>query len=882
MKDIPKVYRPEEYEEAWALRWIQEKSFSSKPDDRPPFTIVIPPPNVTGVLHMGHALNNVIQDTIIRYKRMTGFNAKWIPGTDHGGIATQNVVEKMLMEENKTRHDLGREKFLERMWSWKEESGGSIIGQLQRIGCGCDWDSLRFTMDETCSSAVMEAFIRLFNKGLIYRGKYMINWCPRCGTALSDIEVEHEEQNGKLWYIKYPLVDNPEEYLVVATTRPETMLGDTAVAVNPDDERYKSYIGKDLILPLTGRKIKVIQDSFVDPTFGTGAVKVTPAHDPNDFDMGTRHSLEIISVINEKGLMIGPSGDFTGLDRYQARKEIVKSLETEGFLEKIEDYEHSVGQCYRCDTVIEPLLSEQWFLKMRPLADKALSALSEGKTKFIPSSWEKPYRNWLENIHDWCLSRQIWWGHRIPVFYCDSKDCPPLASCEIPESCPSCGGKNFRQDEDVLDTWFSSALWPFSTLGWPSESEELNYYYPTDVLVTGHEILYLWVARMVMMGLELMGEVPFKYVDIHGIIRDDHGDKMSKSKGNVIDPLDIIEKYGTDALRFALTRSAIPGRDIQLSDDDFVGARNFSNKLWNATRLILANLEIEELRELKIEELELSDRWILQEADKYAQKISQAYDEFNSAQAARLAYEFTWNLFCDWYLELAKLRLHGNRPGGEQTQQVALKVLVRILGLLHPIMPFITSQLWEHISSLIKLPGESPIEYNPFKESFSKLSMEKDSENMNLIIGTVSAIRNIRGESAIHPSLALSVRIGADGTDAEVIKDNASYIKLLAKLDVLEVSPELSREASETLAVFGNASIFVKLPEETIKQEIGRMQKRIEELTGQLAHVEKQLSNKAFVSKAPKEIVDRTREKSSALSEEINKLKINMEELKKT
>ncbi len=877
MKEIPKRYAPEDYEKKWADKWLREKTFSSVPDERKPYTIVIPPPNVTGVLHMGHALNNVLQDIIIRFRRITGFNSMWLPGTDHGGIATQNVVEKMLLEEGLTRHDLGREKFLERMWRWKDESGGSIIGQLQRLGCGCDWDRLRFTMDPECSRAVKEAFIRLYEKGMIYRGEYMINWCPRCSTALSDIEVEHQEEKSSLWYIKYPLKGSPGEYVSVATTRPETMLGDTAVAVNPDDKRYSSLAGKKLLLPVIGRELEIISDSFVDSGFGTGAVKVTPGHDPNDFEMGRRHGLETVRVIDENARMTDEAGVFSGMDRYECRKKLVERLKDEGLIEKIEDYRLSAGRCYRCSTVIEPLISEQWFLKMKPLAEKALKASREGKVSFVPASWEKPYLNWLENIHDWCISRQIWWGHRIPVYYCSNEECPPVAAFEMPDKCPGCGSGDITQDEDVLDTWFSSALWPFSTLGWPDEGKDLKYYYPTDVLVTGHEILYLWVARMVMMGLEMMGEAPFENVDIHGIIRDEHGNKMSKSKGNVIDPLVIIEEFGTDALRFALAKSAVPGRDIQLSDDDFTGARNFSNKLWNAARLILANVEADDFGPLdETEDLELADRWILAQAERYAGETEKAYREFNTARACRLMYEFTWSLFCDWYLELVKLRLYGSKPGGKTARKVLLNVLIRILGILHPVMPFITSQLWEYISAEAELPSESPLDYNCFSSPELE-GTEEAMEKMKLIIDVVSGIRNIRGESGIQPSAGIRGAVRVSGAALDIINSHSDYIKLLAGLNEFEAGVDIKRGASDSVAVCGAATVYVRLPEELRKQEISRLSKRIKEVQGLLENANRKLSNRDFTSRAPEEVVEKARERAASFENELEKLEKTLE-----
>jgi valyl-tRNA synthetase len=877
MKEIDKRYNPEKYEKEWAECWVKEKTFASSPDGQPPYTIVIPPPNVTGVLHMGHALNNVLQDIIIRVHKILGHNTMWMPGTDHGGIATQNVVEKMLMDEGITRDDLGRDKFLARMWKWKKESGETIIQQLKRLGCGCDWDRLRFTMDEQCSGAVEEAFVRLFEKGFIYRGEYMINWCPRCGTALSDIEVEHEEKKSSLWYIKYPIKRTKSAYVEVATTRPETMLGDTAVAVNPNDERYMDIIGKKVILPVIGREIEIIGDDFVDTKFGTGAVKVTPAHDPNDFEMAKRHSLESVRVIDEKGRMTDSAGPYKGQDRFKCRKNLVDKLKKEGLLVKIEDYTHSVAKCYRCFSIIEPLISEQWFLKMRGLADSALDASKKHKIKFVPSRWEKPYINWLENIYDWCISRQIWWGHRIPVFYCADCDSRPIVQKGKPGECPSCGSKNIAQDEDVLDTWFSSALWPFSTLGWPRQTEELKYYYPTKVLVTGHEILYLWVARMVMMGLEMMGDIPFDKVNIHGIIRDEHGNKMSKSKGNVIDPMDIIKEYGTDALRFALAKSAVPGRDIQLSKDDFVEARNFANKLWNAARLILANIEIKEIQEPDMSRMELADKWILYEARRFARRIKRNYLDFNNARAARLAYEFTWSYFCDWYLEIAKLRLYSTKPGKETTEAVLVNVLVRILGMLHPVMPFISSQLWKFLSEELRLPSDNPLGYNVFKEEPD--IDEQDVGKMNLLVGIVNGIRNARGELSIQPSVNLNAKVQASGEDKKFIEDHMDYLKLLGKLDDVRVGPDVLRGSQDTVIVSGGIPVFLTLSGELIKEEMTRLKKRKEDINKQIEYSNRKLMNRDFTSRAPEEIVKREKDRAKKLEDDLAKLNKNLREI---
>ncbi len=932
MKEIPKRYEPKEYEEKWANQWVEKKSFASLPNEKEPYSIAIPPPNVTGVLHMGHALNNVLQDIIIRVHTAMKKNPMWMPGTDHGGIATQNVVEKMLHKEGKTRHDLGREKFLERMWNWKEESGGTIISQLKRLGCGCDWDRLRFTMDEQCSEAVREAFKRLADKKLIYRGSRMINWCPRCQTALADIEVEYEEKDSHLWYIRYPYSEG-EGYVVVATTRPETMLGDTAVAVNPKDERFAGIIGKTVKLPLTSREIPVVADEFVDMEFGTGCVKVTPAHDPNDEEIGVRHNLDEkvgrFVIIDRDGKMTPAVPEkHVGLDRFECRKQVVNDLKDHELIEKIENYHHAVGTCYRCSTVIEPLQQLQWFLKMKEMAAAAAVATREGKVRFYPESWSKPYLNWLDNMKDWCLSRQIWWGHQIPIWYCGkcdgdkifitfneefyakhekaihtkasytelkeylsheeiiknadyiyvSEDAKPIVATETPDKCDSCGDKNILQDPDVLDTWFSSALWPFSTLGWPKNNKELKYYYPTNVLVTGHEILYLWVARMVMMGLEMAGDIPFSCVNIHGIIRDEFGNKMSKSKGNVIDPLGIIDVYGTDALRFSLAKSAVPGRDIQLSEDDFIGARNFCNKLWNATRLILSNIEIKELKEPDINKLELADKWILYQANKFTEDIKKGYLEFNNAYTARQAYEFIWKYFCDWYLELAKIRLYSKGQDRESVETVLITVLMRILNLMHPIMPFISSQLWEYLAEEIKLPSADIMDFNGFDVVDYGIDIG-DVEKMNKLMEVISGIRNIRGENAIQPSVKLKAKIKTSDEEEKLINEYVEYIKILGGLREIKIGVDIERESQDAVAVTGNISVFVTLPEELKKQEKIRLEKKIIEMRKQVDFAHNKLRNRDFVGKAPVEIVDRAKNKSELLEKELEKLEVTFAEL---
>ncbi len=879
MKQLSKTNNPAEYEKKWAEYWLENKTFSSAPDNRKPYSIVIPPPNITGALHMGHALNNVIQDIVIRFHKINGFNTMWQPGTDHGGIATQNVVERLILEEDgRTRTQMGREKFLERMEKWKEESGGTIINQLKMLGCGCDWDRMRFTMDGQCSKAVTETFVTLFEEGLIYRGEYMINFCPRCRTALSDIELENEPRQSKLWHIKYPIAGEKDSYVTVATTRPETMLGDTAVAVNPSDKRYKNLEGKKISLPLTGRDICVIKDDFVDPAFGSGVVKVTPAHDPNDFDMGRRHSLEFVKVIDEEARMTEEAGKFSGMDRFECRKKILEELEKLELLEKTEDYTHAPGLCYRCSTLIEPLISEQWFLKMKDIASAAIKVSEEKKVKFIPSIWEKPYLNWLENIHDWCISRQIWWGHRIPVYYCE-KGCGPFALRAKPDSCPDCG-RTVRQDEDVLDTWFSSALWPFSTLGWPEETEDLKYYYPTKVLVTGHEILYLWVARMIMMGLKLRGDIPFAKVNIHGMIRDEKGEKMSKSKGNVIDPMDIVKEYGTDALRFSLAKSAVPGRDLQLSDDDFIAARNFMNKLHNAARLIIGEMEVKDLQLPEVADMELADKWILSELETFTDRVYSSYRKFNNASACRLIYEFVWNYFCDWYLELAKLRLYSEGQQRQTVQKVLLFVLVRILNLMHPVTPFITSQIWEYISIHAELPGKTPLDMNG-KELKTPDIPESDIGAMRILMDIISSIRNIRGEVKIQPAEKLNVSVKAETNDKELIYKYEHYIKQLAGVEKITVGSEIKRKDGDAVEVVGKIAVFVEISESMRSREINRIEKRISEINSVIAGYKKKLGSRDFIEKAPEEVVRQTRERASEYQDELDRLEKNIRGIKK-
>ncbi len=897
---MPTAYEPSSVEEKIYQFWLEKNLFSSRPDgEKSPFTIVIPPPNVTGSLHMGHALNNSLQDAIIRYKRLVGFNTLWIPGTDHGGIATQNVVEKILFSEGKNKNDLGREKFLERMWRWRKETGDTILEQLKKLGCALDWNRTRFTMDEVCSRAVREAFVRLFNKGLIYRGKRLVNWCPRCMTAISDIEVEHNEEIGKLWHIKYHFSDG-SGFVVVATTRPETMLGDTAVAVHPDDARYKNIIGKKIKLPLTNREIPIISDEAVDPAFGTGAVKVTPAHDPTDFEIGMRHNLPKIVVIGFDAKMTQEAGlKYAGLDRYHARKEILKDLEAQGFLLETVDHPHSVGVCYRCNTTIEPLISEQWFLSVKEMSRKAIDASRSGKIKFYPSSWEKPYLLWLENLKDWCISRQIWWGHRIPVYYCKNENpdgkstCSPFASVETPSKCPHCGGVKIEQDSDVLDTWFSSALWPFSTLGWPEKNPDLDYYYPTSVLVTGHEILYLWVARMVQFGLEFMNEIPFHNVYIHGIVRDKFGKKMSKSLGNVIDPLDIIKKYGADALRFAMISSATAGRDIQLAEDSFVGARNFANKIYNATRYILMNLEkypldikvisdIEKNLVASESFLESTDRWILSELSSVIGETSRYYESYELDKVARIVYDFTWNKFCDWYIEFTKERLYGE---DDKTRRTALLVLVKVLSdilkILHPLMPFITEHLWQNLCSIIT--GDSSSGKSIMNVSYPSLlegrfSEEKNifaADSINSAIEIITAVRSLREEMKIPIAERIIIQIKiTDDRIRRYLDENVIYIQKLSRAAKVEIIGGEVIPPQSAYTVVRGAEIFIPLKGIIdIDKEKLRLENELSKLEKYKISLESKLSNENFRRKAPPSEVTNTESKLKETEEKISRIK---------
>jgi valyl-tRNA synthetase len=879
-KELAKGYEPHDVEKRWYSEWETKGYFrAAATSDKKPYSIVIPPPNVTGALHMGHALNNTLQDILCRWKRMQGYNVLWMPGTDHAGIATQNVVERQLTAEGKDRHDLGREAFIERVWKWKAESGGQIIGQLKRLGASCDWERERFTMDEGLSKAVRTVFVKLYEDGLIYRDNRLINWCPRCHTALSDIEVEHEDHKGHLWHIRYPVVGQPGRFVVVATTRPETMLGDTAVAVHPEDERYADLVGKKVLLPLLNREIPVVADDYVEREFGTGVVKITPAHDFNDFEVGLRHGLDKINVFDESGIINAAGHQYEGMDRFAARTRIVAELEEAGLLEKIDDHPMSVGGCYRCKTVVEPYLSLQWYVKVAPLAERALAAVKEGRTRILPKQWENTYYDWMENIRDWCISRQIWWGHRIPAWFCDHCGAVNVAM-EAPTKCAKCGSDELRQETDVLDTWFSSALWPFSTMGWPEQTAELKTFYPTACLVTGFDILFFWVARMMMMGLHFMDEVPFTDVYIHALVRDAQGHKMSKSKGNVIDPLTVIDQYGTDAFRFTLAAFAAQGRDIKLAEERIAGYRNFCNKVWNAARFTLMNLEGFDPAGLSLDNMELSqgDKWILHRLNETARIVDETLTGYRYNESAMALYQFTWSEFCDWYLELSKQDIYNGTPERKQaTQYVLWYVLENLLRLLHPFMPFITEEIWQALPGTVGANGCSPtIMQAAYPEYCSALSFPQDAADMERIMAVIGGIRNIRGEMDVPPSKQIAVILSCDSDASQrLMKHNESAIISLARISDLAIGHNIDKPEDASIQVAGDVQIYVPLKglvdvaaeEERLLKEIGKIDKEIEMFS-------KKLESPAFVDRAPAEIVAKERQKLA----DVNSKKLVLEE----
>ena len=876
--ELPKVYSPSDFEDRIYQNWCDKGYFTPDVNNpAPSFSIVIPPPNVTGQLHMGHALDETLQDILVRYKRMQGFNTLWVPGTDHAGIATQIKVEEQLrVNEGLTRYDLGRDKFLERVWDWKHQYGNRIISQLKKLGASCDWSRERFTMDEGCSRAVREVFVNLYDKGLIYRGNRIINWCPHCITALSDAEVEYAEQDGFFWHIKYP-IKGEDGYVEVATTRPETMFGDTAVAVNPNDEATKHLIGKTLILPIVNREIPVIADEYVEIGFGTGCVKITPAHDPNDFLVGQRHNLEQIKVMNDDATMNAYAGKYEGMDRYACRKALVADLEAEGLLIKTVPHKHNVGSCYRCKTTVEPLTSNQWFVRMEPLAKPALEVVRDGRVKFVPERFSKIYVNWMENVHDWCISRQLWWGHRIPAFYCDSCGEMTVSKTDI-DVCPKCGAK-VHQENDVLDTWFSSALWPFSTMGWPDKTPELEKYYPTSALVTGYDIIFFWVARMIFSGLEHMGKEPFDTVFIHGLVRDAQGRKMSKSLGNGIDPLEIISKYGADALRYALATGNSPGNDMRFSDEKIEAARNFANKLWNASRFVRMNLTVDEIALPDAKDLAPEDKWILHEFNKLAGSVTNALDKYEVGVALASIYDFTWDILCDWYIELSKVRLNEKgTPENLVAQNVLAHVLTGTLKLLHPFMPFITEEIYQalpHTDESIMIAA-----YPKFDDA---LVFESDAAAMSRIITAIKAIRARRNEMNVVPSRKAKVYIATRYTDA-FNADSAVFFHRLASASEVEIAESFEGVLSADEAVqiiTDSATILLPLSDiiDTEKEK-ARLEAEKKRLTGEIERLSKKLSNEGFVAKAPAAVVEGERQKLAKYEENLAGVETALAKLK--
>jgi len=913
---LAKVYNPKEVEEKWYSFWEKNHLFRARVNpEKKPYTIVIPPPNVTGVLHMGHILNNTLQDAFIRFKRMTGFETCWIPGTDHAGIATQNVVERALIKEGKTRHDLGREKFIERVWEWRKEYGGVIIKQLRMLGTSCDWERERFTMDETLSNAVREVFVRLYEEGLIYRGKYIVNWCPKDHTAISDDEVTYTEHKGKLYYIKYPILRKAtstptKKFLIVATTRPETMLGDSAVAVNPKDERYTHLIGRKALLPLTEREIPIIADDFVDPAFGTGMVKVTPAHDPNDYWIGQRHNLEQINILDISAkLNERVPRKYRGLDRHDARRQILEDLEKEGLLLKTEDHVHSVGHCYRCDTVIEPYLSDQWFVKMKPLAEPAMEVVHNGTIRFYPDRWTKVYQHWMSNIRDWCISRQLWWGHRIPVWYCQGADgaagCPdPIVSRVTPPACPRCGGANLKQDADVLDTWFSSWLWPFSVLDWPSQdrlgtADDLRYFYPTDTLVTAPDIIFFWVARMIMAGLKFgpsftgsadpANNVPFRDVYFTSLVRDDKGRKMSKSLGNSPEPLDLIAEYGADAVRFTILYLAPLGQDILYAHEKNEMGRNFANKIWNAGRFLLMNRDQvgeahgagTDPNRCNEDFLDLADRWILSRFHSTSAAVNAALQDFDLNRVSKTVYDFFWHDYCDWYLEMVKSRLYGNEQQEAKQAVVtrALDVYDGALRLLHPLMPFVTEELWQNIRN--RGPVQTIMHTRLMAADPQKIDTAVEIE-MDFVQKVIETLRMLRGEMGIPPSKEITLVMRPAHThSAESVRRYEGYLQRLARVKTLVFLDAAGRPRLSASAVVDYVELFVPLEGLIdIEVERARLQKEIDRLAAMLAGVQRKLSNEGFVEKAPKDVVDKEREKLETFAHTIEKLEKNIEMLK--
>ncbi len=879
---LTKAYEFREVEERWYRSWLEHKHFRATMDEsRPSFSIVIPPPNVTGVLHVGHALNNTLQDILVRYRRMQGYNVLWLPGTDHAGIATQNVVERQLTADGISRRDIGREKFIERVWRWKEESGGQIINQLKRLGCSCDWDRERFTMDEGLSRAVRTVFVRLYQEGLIYRGNYIINWCPRCHTALADVEVEHEETAGALYHIRYPLADG-SGHLVVATTRPETMLGDTAVAVHPGDERYHNLKEAAVILPLVNRRIPIVFDTHVEKDFGSGALKVTPAHDLNDFEIGRRHDLPALKVMDDDGVMNAEAGSYAGLDRFACREKVVADLKAAGLLDRIEDYQHGVGHCYRCQTVVEPALSLQWFVAVKPLAARATQAVRSGEINLLPKMWHNTFYEWMDNIRDWCISRQIWWGHRIPAWTC--QDCGELiVEEEAPANCPHCGGTTLLQEDDVLDTWFSSALWPFSTLGWPERTRELQMFYPTSVLITSFDILFFWVARMMMMGLHFMDEVPFRDVYLHALVRDKEGKKMSKSKGNVLDPLELMDRYGTDALRFTMAAFAAQGRDIKLAEERIEGYRHFINKLWNAARFTLMHVGDEgsepapAATDIDSAGLSLPHRWILSRSGKVAAEVRRALDEYHFNDAASASYQFVWKEFCDWYLEWIKPELYGDDDAvRRQSRAVLLRVLEDILKTLHPMIPFVTEEIWH------ALPGRrSSIMIEPFPRFEPGHQDDEAETRAELLMEVVGGIRNIRSTYMLHPSATVNIGIiCADPAKAQALGELTEAVKGLTRGESLEIQADGQRPAGAATHILADLEIFIPLAGLVdAAAECAKLDKEEQKINQELKRIQGKLGNEKFLAKAPADVVAKEQAKEAELQATLATISENRQRL---
>lgn len=873
-RELAKTYDPQEVEDRIYDFWLNGGYFHATVDpEKKPYTIVIPPPNITGQLHMGHAMDETLQDILIRWRRMQGYSALWLPGTDHASIATEAKIVEAMRQEGLTKEDLGREKFLERAWAWKEKYGGRIVEQLKKLGSSCDWERERFTMDEGCNKAVREVFVRLYNKGLIYRGERIINWCPHCKTSISDAEVEFAEKDGNFWHIRYPFKDG-SGYLELATTRPETMLGDTAVAVHPDDPRYKDIVGKMLILPLVGREIPVIADTYVEQDFGTGVVKITPAHDPNDFEVGLRHNLEIINVMNDDGSINENGGKFAGMPGLEARKQIVKELEEQGFLVRIEPIKHNVGSCYRCHTVVEPRVSKQWFVKMEPLAKPAIECVRDGRVRFIPERMEKIYFNWMENIKDWCISRQLWWGHRIPAWYCE--DCgETIVAMDAPHTCPKCGSGKLHQDEDTLDTWFSSALWPFSTLGWPDQTEDLKYFYPTDTLVTGYDIIFFWVARMIFSGMEHMGEPPFKTVFIHGLIRDAQGRKMSKSLGNGIDPLEVIAQYGADALRFTLVTGNSPGNDLRFSQEKVEASRNFANKIWNASRFILMNIDGHDVPNQLPEKLALEDKWIVNQFNQVVKEVTDNLEHFEIGIAVQKLYDFLWDELCDWYIEIAKIRLQSSDESAAQAaRQVLVWVMTGTLQLLHPFMPYITEEIWQSLPH----EGESIMlsKWPVYEEAHC---FQQAASDMQGIMDVIRAVRNRRSEMNVPPSRKTHLYIA---TAAEkVFQEGAPIIERLAFANGVEIGPAFEIEGAVNIVTSG-AKAYIPMDELVDKKaELARLTKELESAQKQYATTQQKLSNEKFLSKAPENVVEGVRQNAAKLKEHIALIQSSIDALSK-